>query len=118
MKLGEALVDLAQHVAPTRLLVDLVDEQRVTAALEELCSELHQIVVLEEEVVHVDVETLALPQREVLPSVLEQQRGLTYTSETQNADKAVVPVNFINKLTAHRGADALYKVLMSTEKGF
>ena len=60
MNLRETLVDFAQHAGPSRLLVHVVNEQRVSAVLVKLCDKFHQVGALEEEIVHVDVETSSL----------------------------------------------------------
>jgi len=70
------------------------------------------------EVIHVDVQTLAVVDIKVLLGILEEECGLSHTSGTLDADEPVVPVDLVHEITANRCVDMLYEVSMCPKESF
>ena len=107
-----AVVDEPEVVAPIWVLEHLIDEQDFTTSLHELLGKLEERLPLEVEVVHVDVETPAISRTEVLFRILEQESCSAYAATTLNADKSLVPINFIHQGTSDGRLCAFHQILM------
>ena len=112
------VVALTQFGTPVGLLEHLVDEQHATAFLAELAGKVGNAVPLEVEVVHVDVQALAVVQTESLLGILQQESRLAHATGSLDAYHAVVPVDFVHQQATYRGIDVFYQVAMRSKKSF
>jgi hypothetical protein len=84
----------------------------------ELTGKVGYAVPLEVEIVHVDIQTLAVADIKLLLCILKQECGLSDTTGTLDADEPVVPVDLVHEITTNRCVDMLYEVSMCPEKSF
>ena len=117
-QLRQRLEAKAQLVTPVGLLEHLVDEQHAPASLAELARKLADGLALEVEVIHVDVQTLAVVCSVVLASILQQERGLAHTAAPLDADEAVGPVYLVHQGPAHTLRGVLHEIGVSPEESF
>ena len=82
----------------------------------ELSGKVGDTVSLEVEVVHVDIQTLAVVDIELLLGVLQQEGGLSDTSCALDADEAVAPVDLIHQGATNGCVGMLHEVSVCTEK--
>ena len=71
---------------------------------------------LEVEVVHVDVQTLAVVDIKLLLGVLQQEGGFPDAPRTLDADKAVAPVDLIHKGATNGCIRMLHEVSVRPKK--
>jgi hypothetical protein len=71
---------------------------------------------LEVEVVHVDIQTLAIVDIKMLFGVLQQEGGFSDTSGAFDANQSVAPVNLVHEGATNWCIDMLHKVSMCPEK--
>ena len=82
----------------------------------ELSGKVGNTVTLEIEVVHVDIQTLAVVDIKLLLGVLQQEGGFSNASGAFNTNQTVVPVDLVHKGSTNWCIDMLHKVSMCPEK--
>ena len=115
-QVGVVVVTLPQFLAPVGLLEDLVNEQDPSPVAVELTGKVGDATPLEVEVVHVDVETLAVSDTEVLLGVLQQEGCLTHTASALDANQAVVPVYLIHEGSTNWRVNVFHQIRMRAEE--
>ena len=118
LQVGVEVVALTEFTAPVRLFEHLVDQQYTTALQIELTCKFGNAVPLEEEVVHVDIQTLLVGYIKTLLGVLQQESGLANAARTFNTNHAVVPIDLIHQGATNRGIGMLNEVSMRSKKCF
>ena len=82
----------------------------------ELSCKVGNAVALKIEVVHVDIQTLAVIDIKLLLGILEQEGGLSDTSRTLDADETVAPVDLIHKGATDWCVGMLHEISVRSEK--
>ena len=81
-----------------------------------LSGEVGYTVTLEVEVVHVDIQTLAVVDIKLLLGVLQKEGGLSDTSRTFDANEPVAPVDFVHQGAAYWCVGMLDEISVRPEK--
>ena len=84
----------------------------------ELISELCNTMSLELEVVHVDIQTLAVVDIKSVFSVWQEEGGFSNAARALDADHAIAPVYLIHEGAANWCIYMLYKISVRPEKCF
>jgi hypothetical protein len=96
----------------------LVDKQHPAAMVTEFASEVCYAVPLKIEVVHVDIQTLAVVDVKLFFGILQQKSCLTNAARTLDANHAVTPIDFVHEGATNRCINMLYQVPMRPEESF
>ena len=118
LKSWTLVVALAKLAAPILLFEHLVDQQNLTSARVEIGCKVGYATSLEVEVVHVHIQAAAVVGSKVLLGVLQQKRGLSNTTSTLNANKAVVPVDLVHEISSNWSVRMLNEVFVCLEESF
>ena len=118
LKSWTLVVALAKLAAPILLFEHLVDKQNLTSARVEIGCKVGYATSLEVEVVHVHIQAAAVVGSKVLLGVLQQKRGLSNTTSTLNANKAVVPVDLVHEISSNWSVRMLNEVFVCLEESF
>ena len=84
----------------------------------EFRSEFRDAFTLKIEVVHINIETVAVFYSEMLFGILQKERGFAYSSGTFNADKTVIPIDLVHKGATNRSVGMFHQVGMCSEESF
>jgi hypothetical protein len=84
----------------------------------ELIRKLCYAVPLEIEVVHVDIEALAVFYREILFGVLQEECGLSDATCAFDANESAVPINLIHQGATYGGINMFNQIAMCAIESF
>jgi len=112
------IVAATQFARPVVLLEHLIDEQHTTARVVEVARKVGDASTLEVEVVHVDIEALAILEREILLGILQEEGRLPYSTRALNAYQTAVPINLIHQQTTNRSIHMLDEIAVGAKECF
>ena len=107
LQLWEFMIALTYHVAPSFLLVNLVNNKNLAASFDEFFSKFHQAASLKIKTRHVDVKTSLKLGIEVQLDVLQQKSSFTHTTRSFDSNKPVTPVDFIHQSSGNTSVGML-----------
>jgi hypothetical protein len=116
LQIGIAVITETQLLGPFGLFENLVDKQYTTSVLAELSCKVGNAVSLKIEIVHVDIQTLAVIDVKTLFGILKEESGLSDTTGTLDTNHAVTPVNLIHQDATNRCIYMLNQVPVCPKK--
>src|SRR5574344_2519542 len=103
---------------PVGLFENLVNQQYASSSVIEFSCKICNASLLKIEIVHVDIETLAVLNVEFLFCILQQEGCLSDTTRSLDAYQAVVPVDFVHEDSANGCVRVLNQISMCSKECF
>jgi hypothetical protein len=106
VQVGVIVVYVFQQCLPMGMTMDFIQEKMCSAMSIMIFNQLHKRMRLKPEVVHRHIQHF-VPVGKIFLDVLQQKRGFAHASTALDADKPVVPIDFVKKITVQVGRNGI-----------